>query len=352
MISLKIEQRINLKFLVKLRKPPSECFQLLKEVFGDNCMSRTRVFEWHKRFSEGREEVEDDERTGRPVTSRIEENVKKVNEIVRKDRRLSLRMISDLSNIDRETVRKILHEDLKMTKVCAKMVPKNLTPEQKENRKNICIDIMQQLAADPGLLEKVVTCDETWIFQYDPETKRQSMHWKTQSSPRMKKARMSKSKLKAMLIVFFDVRGVIMVEWVPEGQTVNQKYYIEVLEKLRERVRKKRPDMWKNNSWILHQDNAPAHNALSVKRFLAKKSIPVLEHPPYSPDLAPCDFYLFPKIKSSLKGTRFESVEDVKQKTADLLKRLTLNDMQHCFEQWKTRMQRCIDRDGEYVEGD
>nr|CAH7740212.1 unnamed protein product [Callosobruchus chinensis] len=202
MISLKIEQRINLKFLVKLGKSPSECFQLLKEVFGDNCMSRTRVFEWHKRFSEGREEFEDDERTGRPVTSRIEENIKKVNEIVRKDRRLSLRMISDLSNIDRETVRKILHEDLKMTKVCAKMVPKNLTPEQKENRKNICIDIMQQLEADPGLLEKVVTCDETWIFQYDPETKRQSMHWKTQSSPRMKKARMSKSKLKAMLIIF------------------------------------------------------------------------------------------------------------------------------------------------------
>nr|CAH7723473.1 unnamed protein product [Callosobruchus chinensis] len=296
-------------------------------------MSRTRVFEWHKRFSEGREEVEDDERTGRPVTSRIEENIKKVNEIVRKDRRLSLRMISDLSNIDRETVRKILHEDLKMTKVCAKMVPKNLTLEQKENRKNICIDIMQQLEADPGLLEKVVTCDETWIFQYDPETKRQSMHWKTQSSPRMKKARMSKSKLKAMLIIFFDSRGVIMVEWVPQGQTVNQKYYIEVLEKLRER-------------------NAPAHNALSVKQFLAKKSIPVLEHPPYSPDLAPCDFYLFPKIKSSLKGTRFESVEDVKEKTADLLKRLTLHDMQHCFEQWKTRMQRCIDREGEYVEGD
>nr|CAH7729373.1 unnamed protein product [Callosobruchus chinensis] len=73
MISLKIEQHINLKFLVKLGKSPSECFQLLKEVFGDNCMSRTRVFEWHKRFSEGREEVEDDERTGRPVTSRIEE---------------------------------------------------------------------------------------------------------------------------------------------------------------------------------------------------------------------------------------------------------------------------------------
>ncbi|GFV81807.1 putative mariner transposase [Trichonephila clavipes] len=73
--------------------------------------------------------------------------------------------------------------------------------------------------------------------------------------------------------------------------------------------------MWKEKSWIFHQDNAPAHFALSVKRFLAKHSIPVLEHPPYSPDLAPCDFYLFPKVKSALKGTRFESVEAVKRES-------------------------------------
>ena len=351
MINLKIEQRINLKFLVKLKKTPTECFQLLKEVFGDNCMSRTQVFKWHKRFLEGREAVEDDERAGRPVTSRTDKNIEKLNEIVHKDRRLSVRMMADIMNIDRETIRKILHEDLQMTKVCAKMVPKNLTPEQKANRKNICSDIMERITEDPELIEKVVTCDETWIFQYDPETKRQSMHWKTPTSPRAKKARMSKSKLKVMLIVFFDIKGIVMIEWVPQGQTVNQKYYIEVLTKLRERMRKKRPDLWNNHSWILHQDNAPAHNALSVKQFLAEKRITVLEHPPYSPDLAPCDFYLFPKVKSALKGTFFQSVEEVKTKT-DLLKKVTLDDLQHCFQQWKTRMQRCIDREGEYVEGD
>jgi alpha-L-fucosidase len=78
-----------------------------------------------------------------------------------------------------------------------------------------------------------------------------------------------------MLIVFFDIGGIIMTEWVPEGQTVNQTYYKEVLIKLRERIRKKRPDLWKNEAWILHQDNAPAHNSLSVKQFLADKRIPV-----------------------------------------------------------------------------
>ena len=90
--------------------------------------------------------------------------------------------------------------------------------------------------------------------------------------------------------------------------------------------------MWKNDSWILHQDNAPAHNALSVKQFLTDKRIPVLEHAPYSPDLAWCDFYLFMKVKSKLKGTRFESMKAVKQKAVDLLKALTKKDFQHYFD--------------------
>jgi histone-lysine N-methyltransferase SETMAR len=101
-----------------------------------------------------------------------------------------------------------------------------------------------------------------------------------------KKARVSRSKFKAMLIVFFDIQGIVMAEWVPSGQTVNQHYYIEVLTKLRERVRRKRPELWQNG-WILHQNNAPAHNALSVKQFSANQNITVIEHPPYSPDLAP-----------------------------------------------------------------
>ena len=83
---------------------------------------------------------------------------------------------------------------------------------------------------------------------------------------------MSKSKFKAMMIVFFDIQGVMYIDWVPEGQSVNQVYYKIVLTTLRERVRRRRPDMWKNASWILHHDNA-----LSVKRYLAKNNIPVMD---------------------------------------------------------------------------
>jgi len=69
-----------------------------------------------------------------------------------------------------------VRDELNMKKVCAKMVPKLLRPYQKKRRKELCADILQKIYADPDLLKKVVTCGETWIFQYDPETKRQSMH--------------------------------------------------------------------------------------------------------------------------------------------------------------------------------
>jgi hypothetical protein len=87
--------------------------------------------------------------------------------------------------------------------------------------------------------------------------------------------------------------------------------------------------------------------------FLAKKKqVPVLHHAPYSPDLAPCDFFLFLKLKHSLKGTHFQSIEDIQTKTTDLLKGFTQNDFQKCFHTWKERMQQCIRAQGNYSEGD
>ena len=80
-----------------------------------------------------------------------------------------------------------------------------------------------------------------------------------------------------------DIRGIFHYEFVPTGQTVNHVYYLEVLKKLREKVRRKRPELFAN-SWILLQVNAPAHTALYVREFLATKQITVLEHPAYSPD--------------------------------------------------------------------
>jgi len=127
-----------------------------------------------------------------------------------------------------------------MRKFCAKMVPKLLSDEKKEHRKELCLDLLQHIENEPDLLNSIITCDETWVFTYDPETKQKSMQWNSTSSVRPKKARISHLRFKAMLIVFFDIQGIVMAEQVPSGQTVNQQYYTEVLTKLLERVRRKR----------------------------------------------------------------------------------------------------------------
>jgi alpha-L-fucosidase len=98
------------------------------------------------------------------------------------------------------------------------------------------------------------------------------LQWKQLASTQLKKVRMSKSQTKKMLITFFDINCSFRFEFIPQGQTVNQAYFVETLKRLREAVRRKRPELWPND-WSLHHDNAPAHKALSVKEFLAQKSI-------------------------------------------------------------------------------
>jgi len=207
-------------------------------------MSRACVCAWHKRFSEGRESMKNDDLPGRPLTAVTDDNIEKVRNVIRKDRRLGVRAVAEEVSLDRESVRQILREELNMRKVCAKMVPKLLSDEQKERRKELCLELLQRTENEPDLSNSIITCDETWVFTYDPETKRQSMQWWLTSSPRpkkKKKPRMGRSKFKAMLIVFFDIQGIVMAEWVPSGQTISQQYYIEVWTKLRERVGRKRP---------------------------------------------------------------------------------------------------------------
>ena len=121
---------------------------------------------------------------------------------------------------------------------------------------------------------------------------------------------MPKSKVKCMLVCLFDSMGIVHKEWIPAGQTVNQYYYTEILEKLRKRFMLVCSNIAKNR--ILHHDNVPAHAALSVAQFLTSKCITVMPQSPYSPDLTSCDFFLFQKVKLAVQEHHFESIEDIR----------------------------------------
>jgi len=257
----KFEQRCAFKFCVKLGESATVTYEKLQRAYGEHSLSRAQVLFRRPRT------VEDEPHAGRASTSKTDDNVERVRSLVRSDHRLTLRMISSELNLNWFTVHQILTQDLDMKKVCAKMITKNLTTEQKANQRDVCLDLLDRLGREPEYFSCVITGDESWILEYDPKTKHQSREWHTANSPRPKKVRTSKPKIKSMLICFFDSQGIVHKEFVTPGQSANQTFYQEVLERLRKRVACLRPGIACTR--MLHHDNTPCHTAVSINEFLA-----------------------------------------------------------------------------------
>ena len=310
-------------------------------------MNQASVFEWHKRFKEGRESVRDDERCGRSKEVRTPELIGQIKIFMDKDRCVSIETISAQFDVSMGTVHTIICEELKMRKVCAKFVPRVLRDNQKESHCHDSREMVELINSDPAVLDALLTCNESWIYCYDSETKRQSSQWKYAGSPGSKKARQSKSTHKLLMITFFDSTSRIYMHWVPTRQTVNKKYYVEVLREFRKRFCRKRPALFKSAQWHFQRDNAPVHNSILVTDYSTKMGINTVPHPPYSPDLAPYDFWLFPK----LRGCRYETFEEMKEAVTKVIDTLTQENFHRAFQklfEWY----KCIAARGDYFEGD
>ena len=209
------EQRINMKFCFKLQKSAKETHKMLKLVYGDAAVTMKTIYKWLERFRKGCESVEDQEKSGRPSTSKAQENVERVSEMFRSNRRFSIREIAEDLNISYDSVQNILAADLNMRQASAKF------------------------------------------------------------------------------------------------------------------------------------DNAPCHTSLLVRQFLSNKNIMVCPHPPYSLDVASYDFWIFPKVIMTMKGKRFESINDTEATTTVQLKTLTKEDFQNCFRKWQERWDKCVRSEGD-----
>ncbi|KAI6648539.1 Transposase [Oopsacas minuta] len=151
---------------------------------------------------------------------------------------------------------------------------------------------------------RLITGDETWIYYHDPCTVSEAAEWKHEDSPKPKVPRLGhcpKSKSKLMLSIFWDSKGPLLLDYLPKNTTVTVAYYANLMAKLRESTKKNRRGMLKRIPLILHA-NVPSHKSHIAQEAMKDCDFKQAQHPPYSPDLAPSDYYLFPIAKKALRG--------------------------------------------------
>ena len=232
------EQRSAVKFCVKLGKSTTETFAMLNTAYGDVAMKRATCFRWHKRFKNDRLFVEDDERSGRLSRSTDNPHIDEINTLVRANRYLTARELAEECEISVGSCYHILTEELKTHRVAAKFVPHLITSDQQAHcvkSVRICL-ITQKMIKNSCQRSLQVMSYGFTVMTWKQES---NLHIGQAKHPQTQKS--SPSSIQHQ--VFFGVSGVVHHEYLPEGSTVNQSYYIEVLKCLRDAIRRKRPEL-------------------------------------------------------------------------------------------------------------
>lgn len=350
-MDVRLKQRAVIEFLTAEGCVPVDIHRRMSAVYGEACVDVSTVRRWARCVKTGNPVMTslcDQPRSGRPATVTDSSHQTQVDELIRANRRIKLRDIVAEVDMSLERVQHLVHDVLGYRKVCARWVPRMLTPDMKQNRKQISQELLTRYAQEgDAFLNRIVTGDESWVHHFDPENKRQSMEFRHLISPPPRKFKVVASAGKVMMTIFWDCDGVIHTEFLERGSTINSDRYVDTLKSLRKRLQRIRRD----KDVILHHDNARPHTSEKTKTALQLlKFHHILPHPPYSPDLAPCDFFLLPKLKEHLKGHHYACDEEVqadvrrwcREKTPDFFK----DGMQKLVKRWRL----CVDRDGDYVE--
>ncbi len=278
----------------------------------------------------------------------------KIRRLVTQDNRRSIRELSAQVKISSGSTHKILHDDLHMKKLAARFVPKILSDEQKARHAQVAQENLDRLGREPQLLRSIVTGDESWCYVYDPTTKQQGEAWLGRNDERPTKALRARSLKKVMLVAFFDDHSCMHFEFV--CRTVNRYIYTCILGRLKEKIRKLRPGLWRpsqgrQHGVLLHYDNAPVHTVLHTHANLRASNIDTLPQPAYSPDMAPADYWFFPRVKKALRGWRFRNLDHLEQSVAQVIRMIPPSEFAAAIQQLPVRWQKCVDQGGDYFEG-
>ena len=358
MVGRSVDKKDEIQAYIKARsKLGCSLKKLMTEIstaFGPSCVSYDTVRQWKKKFESGVESIKNAPKSGRPKSASRKEIVSIIKEIIEGNARFRVCDIAQKVGISLSTVHLILKKHLKVRKISARWVPHLLTDKQKRQRVKEAKKLLQMFPKcmyDKKQFASVVTGDETWVHYFEPVRKVSNKIWATKHSKRPIIAKRSLGTKKVLYAIFFSGEGVAIKVPVEKGKSITGKYYKDVvLKKLKKHYQKRHPATGFKHVRLLH-DNAPAHTSAIVTAFLKKEKVTVLPHPLYSPDLNPCDFFLFPKSKAFLPGWKYQSQQALGSAIHQYLITVPKSAYHDAFKKWIHRLKLCISSHGEYFEG-
>lgn len=341
--------RVQIQTLFLSGKNSNEILEILRENDAGAAPSLSTIKYWVREAKWGNGQIQDRKRSGRPVSARSDGDVAKVLSALEECPKISTRVLSQKLGLPKTTIHRILTVDLDKVKMNARWVPKCLSTEEKEKRVRYSNWMIQEYGSDwEQLVSRLVTCDESWVLHDTPESRVGAAEWRTRGSQPPTQAKLKPGNKKIMASVFWDSRGVLLTKFLPSGATINGEYYLSLLEELVEVIRRKRPGLLRSGVIFL-QDNATPHKGRNVIEFLSRKRWNVLPHSPYSPDLAPSDFFLFKMLKNFLRGRNFEDQQSLEAAVTTFFGSQEADFFRKPFFELKERLQYVIREEGSYV---
>jgi len=342
----KIGIRGVIQFFFLEGKTAKEIHERMFPILGDSCPCYESVRLWVNEFKRGRTSIKDAPRSGGPRTVVTPKTINKVHDMVLSDRQIKMREIAEATGISIERIHFILHNELNMKKLSTRWVPRLLTAEQKRVRMRTSANCLEVFKKNPlDFIRRFVTMDEIWIHHYTPESKQ----WTKRGETAPKKAKVISSAGKVMASIFWDAKGILLIYYLEKGKVITGHYYEALLEKLKTAIAEKRPEMVKKKMLFYH-DNALMHSNIAVQQKFTELKFDILPHPPHSPDLAPSDFHLFPKLKIFLAGKRFGSNEEAIEAINNYFEDLEEIHFQEGIRNLEKRWEKCVELRGDYEE--
>jgi histone-lysine N-methyltransferase SETMAR len=320
-----------------------ECFDDIKSSGRLRIPEKCTIEKWYRQFrrTTSSPSLNKTKRRGRPSLNRLPQDIQRV---LKADPDASAKQIAPQVKAHRTTVSRVIKQTLHLKKLPPRRIPHELKDWQRKQRLKNVRQLREELDELNDNWEHVITLDETIVFLRNPTRARYIRPGKR----RPIEVRQGPHDPKVMITVAFSSTKIWAVYVLQAGKTMNAVLFRDTV--LTPLVKLMREEVPKGDlPYRLHFDNAPPHRARIIAQFLEEHGVHRIPHPANSPDLAPCDYFLFSRLKHWLPGKVFKTSEDCRRKVADFLKHVDSSELEAAIIRWAKRCSEVIHKQGRYI---